>query len=403
MRRSRLRIRLLAIFVLFVSLTAQPGEITPVAFTRTDLFGINRETIANVLSPHAQRNVFPTRLSVESRSQTYEVDVHYTFLPRMQDALQDLFLRYRPDYATFVAMDPANGAVVAMMSYAKDDKTFGNLALRSSYPAASVFKVVTAGALLDRGVAQPDTVVPYNGRRSTLYRGQVLRHRNTKWTRQPTLQKAFAESINTVFARLGVFELGAPLLSDYATRFGFNRDLRCDLKVETSEAEIPDDQWSVAEAASGYTRSNTMSPMHGMMIASAAVNGGRMAIPHVVAKMTDAHGIPIYASESRYAPTSISPEAADKLRKLMSETVRTGSARNAFHKFYVGPLKNIDVGGKTGSLTGWSPAGRYDWFVGYAQLGERKLTFAAMIINKERWTVKSSYLARRMIEEYFRP
>ena len=85
----------------------------------------------------------------------------------------------------------------------------------------------------------------------------------------------------------------------------------------------------------------------------------------------------------------------------MQETVKRGSARNAFRKFYRGPLVDIEVGGKTGSLTGWSPEGRHDWFVGYASLHDRKIAFAALTINKKYWTVKSSFVARKAIEAYF--
>jgi beta-lactamase class D len=45
----------------------------------------------------------------------------------------------------------------------------------------------------------------------------------------------------------------------------------------------------------------------------------------------------------------------------------------------------------------------YDWFIGYAQRGEQKLAFAALCINQAYWYVKSSYIARKAIENFFAP
>ncbi len=385
---------------LFVAALIAPIQLAAVRYDREDLFGIHSAVIADLLSARARKNEFPTQLQLSFEDGKRDIDVHYSFMPHMQQALQDLYQHYRPDYATFVAMDVDSGAVVAMMNYIKDESDLGNLALRANYPAASVFKIVTAAAALDHGKATADTIVPYNGRRSTLYKSQVLRHRDGKWTRRPTLRTAFAESINPVFGRIGVFDLGAPLLNDYAKRFGFNTDLSYDLQIPISTSQPSDDTWEIAETASGYTERNTLSPLHGAMIASTAINDGRMRLPYVVAKMTGKNGVMLYAAEPR-EEVVMQPSAAQEMRLLMQETVTRGSARNAFRKFYRGPLADIEVGGKTGSLTGWSPEGRHDWFVGYASLYDHKIAFAALTINKKYWTVKSSFVARKAIEAYF--
>ena len=77
-------------------------------------------------------------------------------------------------------------------------------------------------------------------------------------------------------------------------------------------------------------------------------------------------------------------------------------------KNYVASADNIEkftdgkVTGKTGSLTGMSPKGRHDWFVGYGVAADgRRIAFASLIINKEKWYVRSSYVARKFLEHYF--
>lgn len=388
---------------LFVYLSVLPIELAAVRFTRSDLFGIDQSVIAKALTDYAKRNQYPDELTLPGRNQEYQGRLEYTFDDDIQAVLDQLYRRYRPDYAAFVALEPTTGEVIALFSWEKKRSELGNLALRSSYPAASTFKIVTAAAALDQGKVEPDTVLPFNGKRSSLYKRQVFRHRDNKWTRRPTLAKAFAESVNSVFARIGVFRLGAQTLQNYAERFGFNQAFDSDLVIQPSTMSLsPDDEWALAEAASGFTRSNTLSPWHGAMLASAAVNDGIMVRPHIVKVVTDEFGLPLYAHEIRALPPSISPESARKLRRLMRETVRRGSARNGFRGFFRGELKNVEVGGKTGSLTGTSPKGRNDWFVGYASLGERKIAYASLTVNEERWTVKSAFVARKVIEAYFR-
>ena len=381
-------------------LVSLPVELAAVRFSRADLTGIDKSVIAESVTPFVQRGEFPAAVTLTGRERDYQARLSYTLDEELQNLLSDIYDRYKPDYGSFVALDPATGEVRALTSFVKDGDPLGNLALRATFPAASVFKIVTAAAVLDRDLVGPDSVLPYNGKSSSLYKRQVLRHRDNRWTRRPSLKLAFAKSVNTVFARLGVYELGAEALTNYAERFAFNSRLSSDLQFDLGSAVIAADDWSVAEAASGYTLDNTLSPLHGAMIAGAAAHQGHMMEPRLVSMAVDAHGVPLYSSEPRFWE-SIEPTTASELRTLMRETVRRGSARGAFRRFFRGPLRDVEVGGKTGSLTGLEPRGRNDWFVGYAALGDKKLAFASLTVNKERWTVKSAYVARRVIETYF--
>jgi cell division protein FtsI/penicillin-binding protein 2 len=96
------------------------------------------------------------------------------------------------------------------------------------------------------------------------------------------------------------------------------------------------------------------------------------------------------------------PATASEIRSLMKETVLHGTSRGSFRGFFRKDFMDFDVGGKTGSLTGFDPKGKYDWFVGYAHSSGRKIAVAALTIHEKQWRVKSSYLARRAIESYFK-
>ena len=45
-------------------------------------------------------------------------------------------------------------------------------------------------------------------------------------------------------------------------------------------------------------------------------------------------------------------------------------------------MANVNVGGKTGSLTGFKPRGKYDWFVGFGENGDQKIAFAMLLYQQ---------------------
>jgi cell division protein FtsI/penicillin-binding protein 2 len=366
---------------------------------------ISQSDVADVLTEHARQNRFPPKLEFQtSEGEPQTGYVRYTFNQQVHGEMAKVYLQYQPDYACFVALDVETGAILNLTSFIKADEDWDNLVMRSDYPAASVFKMVTAAAGLDTGKVSQSTIIPFNGKSTTLYKNQVLRHKDNKWTRTPTLKESFAKSINPVFGQIGVFQLGATKLIEYATRFGFGSDLQTDFNLPKSEIRLDfDSKFEIAEAASGYTKDITLSPIHAAQMAAIVANDGKMVTPYMVKRIVDKSGKLLYKNDAiQNAEQIISPRSAGALRELMRETTRIGSARGSFrglnqYKVY----KGMEIGGKTGSLTGFSPRGRHDWFVGYAEKDGRRIAYASLIINKEKWYVRSAYVARQFIYHYF--
>lgn len=365
-------------------------------------FGLTKDKLAQVLGSSAAFYEFPPTidLDVDSKEKVH-AKFQYSFDPKLQKVMENLFQSYGPDYGAFVALDATTGRVLSMVSYSRSKKMTDNLAIRASFPSASVFKVVTATAAIEKHRISGDTVIPFNGRNHTLYRGQILKSNITRWTRYITLREAFARSINTVFGKIGAFTVGSVGLRQYADRFGFNHKINADLPVQEGHAIIPDDSWGLAESASGYTRENTMSPLQGALIAASVANDGVMMEPYVVESVAKEDGTVLYSVQPKVAAITMDPSTASEIRSLMKETVLRGTSRGSFRGFFKKAFSFLDVGGKTGSLTGFDPPGKYDWFVGYADSGSHRIAVAAMTVNEKKWRVKSSYLARRAIESYF--
>ncbi|MBO68180.1 MAG: hypothetical protein CL398_07695 [Acidiferrobacteraceae bacterium] len=369
---------------------------------RTAVWGIDKNLIRDSLSPLISTNNYPRRVLVHHNGESRQATIHYTLDNKLQSSIESVLKAHRPDYGVFVAVDPDTGRILAMASHKRDDNNDTNLALAGTYPSASIFKLVTAAAAIDLGKVNAETIIPFNGKTTSLYRKNVFRHEDNQWTQHIPLRIAFAKSVNTVFGRIGLEQVGGEKLKTYATKLGFNRELQGDFDLSESKSVIKtEDDWRVVEAAAGYTRRNTISPVHGALLAAAVINGGRIIPPIIVDSLTDDSGIVLYANESEAIEPTILPRTTKQLQIMMRETVRSGSARQSFLGFERNDFQGVSVGGKTGSLSGKNPEGRYDWFVGYAHRGEQKIAFAALCINKDYWYVKSSQIARKALENFF--
>ncbi len=362
---------------------------------------VERALVAQSVGPALKQGAFPLEVELGSLGRAA---ARYTIDPVHQSRIEKLLQQYRPDYGAFVALDALTGKVLVLVSYNHGKQSNENLALKASFPAASIFKIVTAAAALDQGVLSADTVIPFNGASHTLYRRNVTDQSVGRWTRQITLRDAFARSVNTVFAKIGMFVLEPLQLRDYAERFHFNKDIASDVPIERGQFELDAaEPWGIGEVASGFNRVSSMSPLQGALIASAVANDGLMMEPYIVESLLVA-GQPVYQGIPRSASTTMKVETAAELRRLMVETIRTGTSRQAFRTLLTKPkYKSLEMGGKTGSLKGLSPKGKCDWFVGFVRGADKRIAIAALTVNEDLWRVKASHLARVFVEEYFRP
>ncbi|AZZ37980.1 penicillin-binding protein [Bdellovibrio sp. qaytius] len=360
-----------------------------------------RKALADALGPQLWNNHLPKQLTVADKGL---VDVKYTLDRTMQEQSEKLLLRYKPDYGAIVMLDATTGKILAMSSYVKGQPTAANLTLRASFPAASIFKIITASTAVDRKGADPKDMISYNGGNYTLYKKNVLSEKVNRWTRFISLKDAFARSINTAFGRLTLETLDPQDLSEYSRRFMFNKYIPADFALEQSVAQIPEEKgFELTQAASGYNRFNTMSPVHGAMIAGAIINDGKILAPYLVEEVSKDQEI-IYKGAEYDIGQAITKESAVKVREMMEQTVLKGTSRKTFRKLIADKkFRDVEMGGKTGHFSGLNPKGNNDWFVGYASDGDTKVAIAAITVNVQKWTVKSSALAEMMFREHFRP
>jgi cell division protein FtsI/penicillin-binding protein 2 len=404
-RRAKGYLLLSAIAVgIFVFFAAKPTQQEVVELKLKNQLD-ERVHLADVLGDYFRKETFPTDVKIRWDGSDENLKVQYTFEPDLQQQAERLLKQYKPDYGAIVMMDATTGRILAMYSSQKDDSSASSLALRATYPAASVFKIVTATAAIDKAGIHPSDTIRFNGGNYTLYKKNVLSDKITRWTRSISLKEAFARSINTAFGRLSLEHLTPEMIEEYAKRYMFNQKIPSDLPVEMGVATVPDEKgFELAEVSSGYNKMNRMSPVQGAMIAAAVINDGHMVVPYIVDSLKNEKGETIYKADLVDSGPIMKLSSSEKVQELMEQTVTAGTSRKSFRELTRNrQFREIAMGGKTGHLTGDNPKGRVDWFVGYAGDGDRRISVAAITVNKEKWTVKSAYLGQQMIKKAFEP
>ena len=359
------------------------------------------ESLSNSLAPYALNNQFPQSLKMNAGQ---NVSIQYTLDVDLHNHISSIYRAYKPDFATFVAIDPDTGKLLSLTSYVKEEGYKDNFALGATYPAASLFKMVSAAAAIDSNLVSSKTVIPFNGKSTTLYKSQVLKHKDNKYTRKIPFSEAFAKSSNPIFGRLGVEYLTSDLIFTYAKKMGFGDRLVQDLPVQPSQIDMTlAEDWQRAEASSGFTKDINVSPVHAAAMAAAVVNGGELLAPYIVEKVTDEQGNVIYQGEKSVATQMFSTSTAATMKKMMQETTRIGSARKSFsaHRRYKA-FKDAEFGGKTGSLSGLNPKGRYGWFVGYGERNGKQIAYASLVVYRDKWVVRPARVAFEVLNYVFK-
>jgi membrane peptidoglycan carboxypeptidase len=84
---------------------------------------------------------------------TPEGEAPLTLDPKLQEELTKLLDRFDTPYGAVVVMEPSTGKVLAMAEHSGAEPQMRGLPTKAIFPAASVFKLVTASALLEKGVS----------------------------------------------------------------------------------------------------------------------------------------------------------------------------------------------------------------------------------------------------------
>jgi cell division protein FtsI/penicillin-binding protein 2 len=332
----------------------------------------------------------------------WRLTIQTTVDTKLQKYLLRLLRRPQTLQSAIVVLNPYDGRILAMAGHNENGKA-GTICLHADYPAASLFKIVSAAAALETAGYSPDKTVTYVGRRHTLYKYQLKQPTKRK-ERQTRFRKAFALSNNSVFGKLGIYDLGQDTLTDYADRFFFNRSIPFDYPMTNSSIDVPDNGFGLAEIASGFNKQTLISPLHAALFAAVIANNGEMAVPRLVDHITYRTGEFYYKSQCRLLEPPISSKAAAELKILMQDSVISGTTRSAFWKLrHKRRFKNIVIGAKTGTINDETDRFKYDWITAYALRpdGGAAICVSVLGVHGKKLGVRSTEFARAIIDYYF--
>jgi cell division protein FtsI/penicillin-binding protein 2 len=306
--------------------------------------------------------------------------------------------------AAVVLMDVATGRLLVYASHV-DKGPPRDLCAEATAPSASVFKVVTAAALVEDAHLGPDTRQCYSGGEQRINSIDLVDDpQRDRWC--TTLAGAMGRSINTVFARLAKQHLTPAQLETMARRFGYGQPLSFDVPVQPSALRIPAEPLDFARTAAGFWNT-TLSPLEAAEISAVVAREGEWVRPSVVEKVVTGDGATVWsAPDVPLTRRVVARETAAQVAAMMEHTVGEGTSWRAFHDGRGAAfLPSIAVAGKTGTLTDSETKRYYTWFTGFApsrpQPGMRQVAVAVLVVNGPSWQVKANVLARDVLREYF--
>ncbi len=288
-------------------------------------------------------------------------------------------------YAATVLLEVGTGRVLAVAQHSTRGSADG-LAFKPMAPAASVFKIVTASALLRAGTSADARVCIHGGK--TRMQPSLLVDNARRDTLCTTLADALALSQNVAVAKLALQRLEPSALRDEAARFGFLQPYGADIALaDAGAANIPDDPFGFANTAAGFGDVK-LSALHGALLASTIAQDGVRFAPRFIdddAPLAD--GVRVLDRKN-----------AQRIARMMADTVERGTGRRAFAQ---APRFNLPAAGKTGSLTDYTSGLDTTWFVGFAPVDNPQVAVATVVVNTAKWHVRAPAVAKEALRAYF--
>jgi penicillin-binding protein 2 len=316
-----------------------------------------------------------------------------------------------------VALDPKNGAVLAMASYPSFDPNifskpitpeiwqklqaegnpFLNMALRA-FPPASTFKIVTATAGLESGKYPPNTILgtyPYLSVGGTRF---------GEWNKAGFgsigYVTALAWSSNTFHGQIGR-GVGGESLIEWARKYGFGQLTGIELDGET-KGLIADDAWKRLNFDDwGWTVGDTVNmsigqgftsatPLQVAVMFSAIANDGYKVKPHLL--QTD--------NEAQLAPRvnlNLKPTTISTIKQGLRAVVDGGTGGK------LNSPKTPPGAGKSGTAEA-PPGESHTWFGAYAPFDKPEIVVVAFAEHSGGGGGSvAAPLVRQVMEAYFNP
>ncbi|HQZ14221.1 MAG TPA: penicillin-binding transpeptidase domain-containing protein [Acidimicrobiia bacterium] len=254
-----------------------------------------------------------------------------------------------------IAVHDSSDAQKAYTSLVQDkEKPSVSRAFSERYPPGSTFKIVTAAAAIETGIADAEREFP----QAFSFTPPLTNNKIQNFGGGAcggTLQRSFRQSCNVTFAKLGD-ELKDNFVTEIE-KFGFGGQLDNDINVgQSPPLDIDGAVGATAPKENSYAKDApnfafagigqglvSASPLSVSLFTSTIANQGFMPTPHVVDRLEDGQGnVTKRIGLKPWKENVITTGTASTVRDFMVDVVIRGTGTRA-------RLKDIQVAGKTGT------------------------------------------------------
>lgn len=356
--------------------------------------------------------------------------------------------RLRARGGSVVALDPANGHVLAMASYPTfDPRVFAdglsdaewreltskeanfplnNRVVQGQYPAASTLKPFVASAAFKAGLAAPGQyyACPPEFEVPGDTSGTVFHNWKSTHSGHISVAQALVESCDTVFYQWGYQfyrerSIKGDLFQRQLRKWGFGDETDVDLPSE-AVGRVPDADWKQA-VHDGYPKlfpeplwlpgdSINMSIGQGDLLVTplqlavaygALANGGTLYRPELGLRVEQPDGTVVEAIVPReVGKAPLNQRHRQVLVDGLRGAVVSGTAATSFTGF---PHPSIPVAGKTGTaevvIDGIDT--NHSWFAAFAPIDDPKIVVVAMVEEGGHGSETAAPIVRRVLEGFF--
>lgn len=278
--------------------------------------------------------------------------INYDIQESLERELDNAVLKYNPDQALGIVMDPNSGEILAISSrpnfspseyqnYTVEEIN-RNLPIWMTYEPGSTFKIITLAASLEEKVVDLDNDT-FTDTGGIVVEGATLHCWKHGGHGYETYLQVVENSCNPGFVNLGL-RLGKEKLFSYIDKFGFGEKTGVDLNGEANGIIFNVDKIGDLETATtAFGQGVSVTPIQQITAVSAAINGGTLYKPYIVKSLNEPEtNSVILENKKEVVRKVISDETSQKVRYALESVVTNGTGRPAF-------IDGYRVGGKTGT------------------------------------------------------
>ncbi len=319
---------------------------------------------------------------------------------------------------SIIVMNPQNGEIMAMVNAPEYDlnnpyelnfertqeqlstpkmdllnNMWRNFCINDTYEPGSIFKMVTATAVLETKKATLNDSFTCNG--YAVVADRRIRCHKIAGHGTQTFTQTVMNSCNPAFIEWGR-RVGVDNFYLYMSKLGLLEKTGIDIAGEASTIIHKKENVGEVELATmSFGQSFQITPMQMLRAASAIVNGGKLITPHFAVKTADSTGNVIQEFVYDTQENAIEKETSDMMRNILRQVVEEGGGKKAY-------IEGFSIGGKT-ATSQKLPRGSGKYiasFIGFSPVDNPKV-IAMCIIDEPQGVYYGGTIAAPVIKELY--